>query len=72
MKFEKAAIKPFVPITITLETELEYIVMMEIMAAAPEKMASACLGIDTADVKMCFSKDTDNTAYQQLTAIKER
>lgn len=60
------------PITITLETELDYIVMREIMAADPEKMASACLGIDTGDVKMCFSKDIYNTAYKQLTAIQER
>ena len=72
MKFEKADIKPFKPITITLETELDYNVMCDVLAADPHVVAGICFGSTSGNVRECFGKDTDNTAYQQLTAIKER
>ena len=72
MKFDKAAIKPFEPITITIETELDYNVMSDILAANPDLVADICLNSTSDNIRKCFGKDTNNTAYQQLTAIKER
>ena len=72
MKFDKSTVKPFEPITITLETELDYNVMADILAAHSDIVADMCLNSTSGNIRECFGKDTDNTAYQQLTAIKER
>ena len=72
MKFERETDKPFVPITITLETELDCTVMQDVFATDPYVLANLCVISSTADIRECFSKGTINTAYEQLTAIKER
>ena len=74
MKFERDQCSPFVPITITLESEEELVVVTEILGMHPDAMISNS-DLDDADmIKRALNKqgDWNNSAYAELNRIQER
>lgn len=72
MKIEKADVKQFVPITITLESESDIDVMESIFASCPDALNAACCGTTADSIRECFSKESDNTAYTKLNNLRSR
>ena len=76
MKFEKTTEKPFVPITITLESEDEVKVLIEMFSMTARKIADDALDhyVDEELVKRVLNKHGDNreSAYSKLKRIQEK
>ena len=72
MKFEKADVKPFVPITITLDSEEEVGVLIEMFGMCPSAIAQNS-DLDEDAIRRALNKQGDwkHTAYVELKKVTE-